>query len=780
MPTERMPTDTDTTSYPPIPCEMKSSSQFWCVLMLWCYVAEAGAAGNHHADQPYYLRAAEDEAKAGAATSSLMYIRPPSLTFGTRERLETQDWLHFQKLKVSLLKLHQLFQIVDLPPWADPTELTNDTWPHHGVTVLVISPTGHVKARERFVTYQPGQSLQLLRFVASLQPGNLLLFLAVPEWVLFMSEETKAALGYLGFLLGGVKTCNSEAWVGAAILGDSTQHQDKNGAVVLHTTMQTRRDNAGLVKARTDAGEGARTQRLSEDWLQQRRLYEQQDAVTREGKISRDKVLFEEDKSSRGHSSDSMPWKGQVVAEAIATTTKAPRPISLTFNLPMKKLKSTNCNWHKDTTMEAQRKFCLEYDGYDDLCGCHDPLTSVWRLKQPLIKIREEIPFAVVTAKSPRKLYRTLRSLFNASGSSQTKLLLVIDGIQEEVVALAQVLKVPFVVHTPQGRPGSNVRPNTNVRFALESVFDVFPNCDKAVILEDDLIVSPDIIRYFQETSWLLDADPTILAVNAFSYNSVSGVAADTGALKRVEAYPYYGWMVSRDVARQVVENWMNDEEGDWDKWMLRDNRTRQGRDVVVPEVSRTYHDGGLGVHVSGFVQAVFYEKIIVNTDRNAVLQDLNKSGPFVTYVSASSFLDEALSFTTIMMRRDDLQLARSSALRCGVSSIQAVLVSCLSSIQAVLVSCLSSIQAVLGSCLSFIQAVLYHNLLYINCDHQYHNLFYIHCDDHQYYNLLYINCDHQYHNLIHIHCDHQYHYLHFRSVSINNYLSQSPMVLSA
>ncbi|KAF2346012.1 hypothetical protein FHG87_023232 [Trinorchestia longiramus] len=395
MPTERMPTDTDTTSYPPIPCEMKSSCQLWCVLMLWCCVAEAGAAGNYHADKPYHQRAAEDEARADAATGSLMYTRPPFLTFGTRERLETQDWLHFQKLKALQQELLEVTvelnttllrvmlngdRIVDLPSWADSTELTNDTWPHHGVTVLVISPTGHVKARERFVTYQPGQSLQLLRFVASLQPGNLLLFLAVPEWVLFMSEETKAALGYLGFLLGGVKTCNSEAWVGAAILGDPTQHQAR--AVILHTTVQTRRDNAGLVKTRTDAGEGARTRRLSEDWLQQRRLYEQQDTVTREGKISRDKVLLEEDKSSRGHSSDTTPWKGQVVAEAIATTTKAPRPIALTFNLPMKKLKSTNCNWHKDTTMEEQRKFCLEYDGYDDLCGCHDPLTSVWRMKQ--------------------------------------------------------------------------------------------------------------------------------------------------------------------------------------------------------------------------------------------------------------------------------------------------------------------------------------------------------------------------------------------------------------
>ncbi|KAF2345325.1 Glycosyl transferase family 13, partial [Trinorchestia longiramus] len=572
----------------------------------------------------------------------------------------------------------------------------------------------------------------------------------------------------------------------------------------------------------------------------------------------------------------------------------------------------------------------------------------------PLIKIREEIPFAVVTAKSPRKLYRTLRSLFNASGSSQTKLLLVIDGIQEEVVALAQVLKVPFVVHTPQGRPGSNVRPNTNVRFALESVFDVFPNCDKAVILEDDLIVSPDIIRYFQETSWLLDADPTILAVNAFSYNSVSGVAADTGALKRVEAYPYYGWMVSRDVARQVVKNWMNDEEGDWDKWMLRDNRTRQGRDVVVPEVSRTYHDGGLGVHelttatdvhrraqtctdvhrraqtctdvhkraqtctdvhrraqtctdvhrraqtctdvhrraqtctdvhrraqtctdvhrraqtctdvhrrslppkmsktyilnIAHFSRPLISQHVDVTSLSRPVrlllgeyVRDLEAelrrarpvvvdvltnvlpehgSGPFVTYVSASSFLDEALSFTTIMMvdlggAPDRLPTQQSMTTACFPQSIgtyyfdtheifRGVMTFNLQGRRLYVVGCpLSRLYchdrvpvvvlnpeaiAMMSDRINrlensivrpFIQTrvrttildreVSLDNFVNINRTYsvgdrspdgrlivEYHNIIYIHCD-HQYHNLLYIHCDdHEYYNLLYINCDHQYH----------------------
>lgn len=66
--------------------------------------------------------------------------------------------------------------------------------------------------------------------------------------------------------------------------------------------------------------------------------------------------------------------------------------------------------------------------------------------------------------------------------------------------------------------------------------------------------------RYFQETSWLLDHDPSVFAVNAFSYNSVARVASDVSALRRVEAYPYYGWMMARETFKAFVLDWKNEE----------------------------------------------------------------------------------------------------------------------------------------------------------------------------------------------------------------------------
>lgn len=72
-------------------------------------------------------------------------------------------------------------------------------------------------------------------------------------------------------------------------------------------------------------------------------------------------------------------------------------------------------------------------------------------------------------------------------------MLVVVDGTQQETLALAAVMGVDTLVHRPEGILGN--RTNANVRFALNSVFRHFPRADKAIVLEDDLLLSPDFLR---------------------------------------------------------------------------------------------------------------------------------------------------------------------------------------------------------------------------------------------------------------------------------------------
>ncbi|XP_042862779.1 protein O-linked-mannose beta-1,2-N-acetylglucosaminyltransferase 1-like [Penaeus japonicus] len=168
-------------------------------------------------------------------------------------------------------------------------------------------------------------------------------------------------------------------------------------------------------------------------------------------------------------------------------------------------------------------------------------------------------------------------------------------------------------VFTPAFLPGSPV----------QHVFNFFPEADKAIILEDDLLLAPDFLSFFQQTSWLLDADPSISLVNAYSQLSYPNIASDPTAVRRSEIYPQYGWMLRRDGAKEMLQRWIPESElKDWDWWLALPSQ-RQWKDTIVPEVSRTFHAGAAGAHVDGYLQEHVYNSILLNEDPHVRLKNL-------------------------------------------------------------------------------------------------------------------------------------------------------------
>ena len=62
----------------------------------------------------------------------------------------------------------------------------------------------------------------------------------------------------------------------------------------------------------------------------------------------------------------------------------------------------------------------------------------------------------------------------------------------------------------------------------------------------------------------------------------------------------------------------------DWDMWM-RLPMVQQGRECLVPEVSRTFHFGSTGAHLTGYFHANFYAHTSFNTLHHVTLADLDK-----------------------------------------------------------------------------------------------------------------------------------------------------------
>jgi alpha-1,3-mannosyl-glycoprotein beta-1,2-N-acetylglucosaminyltransferase len=117
-----------------------------------------------------------------------------------------------------------------------------------------------------------------------------------------------------------------------------------------------------------------------------------------------------------------------------------------------------------------------------------------------------------------------------------------------------------------------------------------FPNPQRVIILEEDIKVAPDFFSYMEATSKLLDSDPSLYAVSAFNDNG--HLVKDPTRLLRSDFFPGLGWMMTKRLWKDELESkWPN---GFWDDW-IREPAQRRQRQVIRPEVSRTYHFGRKG-----------------------------------------------------------------------------------------------------------------------------------------------------------------------------------------
>ncbi|RMZ54421.1 hypothetical protein APUTEX25_001997, partial [Auxenochlorella protothecoides] len=116
-----------------------------------------------------------------------------------------------------------------------------------------------------------------------------------------------------------------------------------------------------------------------------------------------------------------------------------------------------------------------------------------------------------------------------------------------------------------------------------------------AVIVEDDMLFSPDFLTLFMETGWLLDADPTLWCISSWNDNGFSKDHDwDPTRLFRTSYFPGLGWMLSSRLWEELGPAWPQQH---WDHWMRMEGVAR-GRDCVVPEVNRNRNIGEVGANM--------------------------------------------------------------------------------------------------------------------------------------------------------------------------------------
>nr|XP_045607667.1 uncharacterized protein LOC123764160 [Procambarus clarkii] len=277
----------------------------------------------------------------------------------------------------------------------------------------------------------------------------------------------------------------------------------------------------------------------------------------------------------------------------------------------------------------AWRAFCDTHDGYGNLCGCEDPLALIRHPHHArTVHWREDIPIIIIAGNRTRYLYRLLESVGQQADLRSRLVLVVTDGVVEGVLRLARVLALNVLIHRPEGTGATRV--SRNLRFAFFNALRLFPRADKFIVVEDDLVLSPDFYSYMQQTGWVLDNDPTVYCVSAFNHLSYAHTAHDPARLYRVQSFPSYGWMVNRDTLAYILPKWLpSNVTHDWD-YFLESSIMRRGRECLVPDVNRAYHGGGSGLHLT----------VSWSTERDYLARPFNHQ-PNITVMNLTGLLQE-------------------------------------------------------------------------------------------------------------------------------------------
>jgi len=143
--------------------------------------------------------------------------------------------------------------------------------------------------------------------------------------------------------------------------------------------------------------------------------------------------------------------------------------------------------------------------------------------------------------------------------------------------------------------------------WAMRQVFDVML-FDQAILLEDDMDISPDFFDYFDAMLPLLRRDPTLYCVSSWNDNGKTDLAVDPRAFYRADFMPGLGWMLTRKLWEELRPKWPASQ---WDQWMRKPDQ-RQGRACIIPEISRNFNFGKEGT--SG---GLYYDEHIGKTLAN-------------------------------------------------------------------------------------------------------------------------------------------------------------------
>ncbi|KAI8774128.1 protein O-linked-mannose beta-1,2-N-acetylglucosaminyltransferase 1 [Biomphalaria glabrata] len=298
--------------------------------------------------------------------------------------------------------------------------------------------------------------------------------------------------------------------------------------------------------------------------------------------------------------------------------------VELKVEVPLMAARENECPWLDNDEGQRRKTFCSKVEGYGSVCSCDGPAPISFKPETLHNNEISDIPVAVIASDRPHYLYRMLQTLLSVPGANAKMVNVFIDGYFEEPYAITKLFGLRGIQHTPLGL--KNARISQHYKASLTATFNLHPKAQYAIVVEEDLTVSPDFFNFFSQTKHLLDEDPSLYCISAWNDQGYEHSSKDPKMLYRIETMPGLGWLLKRSLYKDELEpQWPTPEkQWDWDMWM-RSAGVRKDRECVIPDISRTYHFGSKGLNMNPYFQEMYFKKHSLLTEGLVQLKDVDR-----------------------------------------------------------------------------------------------------------------------------------------------------------
>ncbi|XP_050721763.1 protein O-linked-mannose beta-1,2-N-acetylglucosaminyltransferase 1-like isoform X2 [Eriocheir sinensis] len=238
--------------------------------------------------------------------------------------------------------------------------------------------------------------------------------------------------------------------------------------------------------------------------------------------------------------------------------------------------------------------YCAAHGAMGGLCDEHspDPLPPPPPAPVAHQAALANIPVVVTAGARHQYLYHTLTALLAAPGALRHNVLVVLGDAPQPTVSLLRLLGLKFTSVPVSGQHNDKLFRYYRAVFRL--LERSFPDAPAAIMLDEDIEVSPDFFSFFSQTLWLLHADPSLYCINAYSHLPTLARGRGSQFVRRGAVQPAWGYAVTLSFVREALASWPPTIEHEdvltYDYWLY--DKLRRGREGVFPEVSRARHYG--------------------------------------------------------------------------------------------------------------------------------------------------------------------------------------------